>query len=171
MLKDLLPIKENKTFEQLIPRLNDLFFLVTGFDPENPDEDPGLTIEELREELLALLGAYDIGGQFDGQPASLARFYSPVVRKFILPANAAGSRFRAGVAPAGVAVFKIYKNAALVGTAYFAPGVPTAILATVSAAAVEFDPGNEDELTVEAPDVPDATLAHVRFTFKTEREL
>jgi hypothetical protein len=128
-------------------------------------------VEDLREELLAVLGAYDIGGQFAGQPASLDRFYSPAVRKFTLPANAAGSRFRAGVAAAAETVFAIYKNAEQIGTATFSPGVLTATLATVGGASFDFDPGSEDELVVESPAVVDATLAHIRFTFLAEREL
>ena len=170
-LSDLLPIPLRPTFEQLIPRLNAIFDALAGRDPDDPETTPGQTVEELRAELLAVAAAHDIGSIFAGTPATLARFSTPVVRKFTLPANAAGSRAWAETSATAEATFKIYKNAEQVGSIVFAAGVAEATLATVGAAEFEFDPDLEDILTVEAPETPDATLAQVSFTLKLSREL
>jgi hypothetical protein len=84
-------------------------------------------------------------------------------RAFTLPANVAGSQFRAITSATASTVFSIQKNGVQVATATFAASGTVATFSTQ--AAVSFAIG--DRLSVVSPGTADATLADIDFTFLT----
>jgi len=80
-------------------------------------------------------------------------------RPFRIPANAAGSRLKAGTAATGTAVFSIQKNGNEVLTATVAASGTTA---TFAGSQTDFAAG--DVLRIVAPSTADATLADIAIT-------
>ncbi len=103
---------------------------------------------------------YDILCGIVGLPASgevVLLFVTP--RPFRIPANAAGSRLKAGTAATGTAVFSIQKNGSEVLTATVAASGTTA---TFAGSQTDFAAG--DVLRIIAPSTADATLADIAIT-------
>jgi hypothetical protein len=102
---------------------------------------------------------YDILCGIVGKPANaevVLLFVAP--RPFRIPANAAGSRLKAGTAATGTAVFSIQKNGAQFLTATIAASGTTA---TFASSQTDFA---ADLLRIVAPASADATLADVAIT-------
>lgn len=87
------------------------------------------------------------------------------VRDVVFPINLTGSRGVASVAATASTTFLIKKNGTQVGTMVFAAAGTVATFTMGSATTVT----TADEITVEAPASPDATLSDVRFTLKATR--
>ncbi len=103
---------------------------------------------------------YDILCGIVGLPASgeiVLLFVAP--RPFRIPANAAGSRLKAGTAASGSSVFSIQKNGSEVLTATVAASGTTA---TFAGSQTDFAAG--DVLRIVAPSTADATLADIAIT-------
>ncbi len=170
---DLLPLDTEKQFGALIPKLNKLFYEITGFDPDDPDKEPGQSVKELRDEIMGLLDgikAYDQAGHFRGAPDGEEIIYYYVgnsVRRSNFPENFVGSVARCVVAPTATTVFKVYRNDTQVGTITFSAGVRSATFASIGA----FTVGDGDTLSIEAPDPADATFETLIFNLKAEWSL
>lgn len=95
----------------------------------------------------------------------LLTFFAVV--NFRLPQNLTGSYAKATVAATALSTFTIKKNGASVGTFQFAAAATVATF--TFAANVDFTTTTPDELTVEAPASPDATLANVTFALLGSR--
>jgi len=103
---------------------------------------------------------YDILCGIVGKPADgevVLLFVAP--RSFRIPANAAGSRLKAGTAATGTSVFSIRKNGSEVLTATVAASGTTA---TFSGSQTDVAAG--DVLKIVAPNTTDATLADIAIT-------
>lgn len=103
---------------------------------------------------------YDILCGIVGKPSNgevVLLFVAP--RAFRIPANAAGSRLKAGTAATGTAVFSIQKNGSEFLTATVAASGTTA---TFAGSQVDFAAG--DMLRIIAPATADATLADIAIT-------
>ncbi|MBK8208656.1 MAG: hypothetical protein IPK78_00595 [Rhodospirillales bacterium] len=96
-----------------------------------------------------------VGKPSDGEVVLL--FVAP--RPFRIPANAAGSRLKAGTAATGTAVFSIQKNGAQFLTATVAVSATTA---TFAGSQTDFAAG--DVLRIVAPATADASLADIAIT-------
>jgi len=116
--------------------------------------------------LEALSNGYDIGFFVSGKPpGGETALYLPMVRSLNFIAGLTGSQVVCRVAPTSSAVFTFYKNDSSFGTATFAGGSNTAILASASGA--DFVAG--DVLKVAAPGSSDATLEDIGITLKATR--
>ncbi len=109
---------------------------------------------------IAATPPYDILCGIVGKPANgegVLLFVAP--RPFRIPANAAGSRLKAGAAATGSSVFSIQKNGSEVLTATVAASSTTATFA-----GSQTDVAAGDVLKIVAPASADATLADVAIT-------
>lgn len=103
---------------------------------------------------------YDILCGIAGLPANAEVVLLFVAsRPFRIPANAAGSRLKAGTAAAGTAVFSMQKNGTQFLTATVAASATTA---TFACSQTDFAAG--DVLRIVAPTSADATLADIAIT-------
>ena len=102
---------------------------------------------------------YDILCGIVGKPSNsemVLLFVAP--RAFRIPANAAGSYLKAGIAATGSSVFSVQKN----GTQFLTATVAGSATATFSSSQTDFAAG--DVLKVVAPATADATLADIAIT-------
>lgn len=105
---------------------------------------------------------YDIGFFVSDRPnASSVIARVVAVRSFKLPVGLVGSTVRAAIASSATKGFDIKKNDVFIGSVNFVANVPDASFTFPSA--VTFNAG--DLLTVHSPDVADASLADIAFTF------
>lgn len=88
-------------------------------------------------------------------------FRIPLVHVANLPINLAGSIGKCTVAPTSTAVFHLYRNAILIGTATFAAGAFIATFSFVSAVSFAIS----DTFSFLAPSPQDPTLADFSFAF------
>lgn len=87
---------------------------------------------------------------------------APFTTEVTFPAGMLQSKARADTGPAAEAVFSLRKNGVEFATCTFAIGATTGTFACPSA--TTFDPDNNDELSIVAPDPMDATLRRPRLT-------
>lgn len=86
----------------------------------------------------------------------------PTTAEYAFTISQANSSARAGVAATSSTVFTIKKNnSTIIGTFTFAPGSNTASTNIISGVVVK-----DDLITIEAPGIPDSTLANISFTVR-----
>lgn len=111
-------------------------------------------------DILVLNAPYDLLCGIVGLPANgemVLLFVAP--RAFRIPANAAGSRLKAGTAATGSSVFSIQKNGVQFLTVTVAASGTTA---TFASSQTDFAAG--DVLRIVAPAIADASLADIAIT-------
>lgn len=121
-------------------------------------DDVAMTGAQIKAAVLAGR-PFDIHGQLPGVPTANEKWIYPMNRASSLPASLTNSRAGAQVAATAATVFKIFKGATEIGSINFAIGATTATFTFTSL--VSFVAG--DLLTIQAPAVPDATLAGLYF--------
>lgn len=162
-INDLLPLKTEKTFDQLIPKLNEIFDAIMG----RTEEETGQTVAELRAEVMeaiAGLRVYDHTAHFRGQPeAGEIIYYSIAARRHSFAQDFNGSQAKCVVAPTGEVVLDVYRNDSVVGNITFSAGVRTGVFSSIGS----FTLAIGDILSVKAPDPADATFETLVFTLKS----
>lgn len=108
---------------------------------------------------------YDVGGGCNGVPsASQVLLRAIMVRDVSFPDNFSGSQAEAEIAATAQTDFDVQKNGSSIGYFRFAAAATAATFNTTGSGVEAFAAG--DILKVVAPASPDATLAHISFTFK-----